>query len=168
MSRGVSGRLGQGKRRRPEGAMDTFELAISPVDDSWRYCVDVRAVVNGEPMPQCLDPFEFLPATQRGGRLPLFTCECGEFGCGGYYVDVECTPEAWVLRNAYVGSNPRPFMPFVCRIAWADVARAAGKVLDALRTAAERWPDTRVATDGGLRTMLVLEGTLAFPPSENG
>lgn len=35
------------------------------------------------------------------GRLPLFCCACGEITCGGSCVDIICTKDYWILKNAY-------------------------------------------------------------------
>ncbi len=70
-----------------------FALAHTPI------CVTVY--INDRRMPELLNVQEFFKSIQTSGCYPLFRCMCEEFGCGGYFMDVLCTPEAWVLKNRY-------------------------------------------------------------------
>src|SRR5918911_3209724 len=67
------------------------------------------AVVNGQELPEVLDIDVFFEALAGTGVLPLFTCTCGVFGCGGYYIGVARTAEAWIWRNRYAPDDaPNP------------------------------------------------------------
>lgn len=38
---------------------------------------------------------------KENGFYPLFTCECGEFYCSGYYVYIEIREDKWIVNNKY-------------------------------------------------------------------
>jgi len=45
---------------------------------------------------------EFFRSLLKPGKYPMFTCTCGIFGCGGYYVDVlhEETGVTWITEDS--------------------------------------------------------------------
>lgn len=102
-------------------------------------------------MPEWFEYCEFLGATQQSGRYALFTCSCGIFGCGGYWVDVECTEDAWVLRNGfapYDADEPEEqvlIFAFEYRIPWEQVVAAIAQIRAALLILLSRMPDRRAA-----------------------
>jgi hypothetical protein len=121
--------------------MDNLSIEIE-LSELSGYSMEVVAFVNGRRLPRCLDPCILVAATKETGRVPLFTCECGEFGCGGYWVDVEPTVEAWIWRNAYVG--PEPFLRFEYRIPWRQVDEAIDEIRSAMQRVQDVWPDAAI------------------------
>lgn len=79
-----------------------------------------------------------LPPFKARRRLPLFTCDCGTFGCGGYYVDVTLLPDALVWENAYspfAGSAHTPRVYSRREFPWPNVREVAGELIAAIYTA---------------------------------
>jgi len=77
--------------------MDELQLALTHEDSpAANDAIGVYATLtlNYAPLTYVLDIDQFFEAIALTSwspvRLPLFTCICGVFGCGGYYVDVEC------------------------------------------------------------------------------
>ncbi len=118
--------------------MDHFEIDVINHEyvlwcDAIEYWVYIK--INGTRMPYVLDNYVFFKtAIHTSGRLPLFTCGCGYFGCGGYYVDVECTDEAWILRNRYDPNTEELQQEFEYRISWEQVKQVADTIIAELRT----------------------------------
>ena len=134
--RGVSVRAeGKGDK-----CMDRLDVRISPfrIDESpfGGVVFTVTALVNGRTLPEWLDVDAFFGALAKDGRLPVFNCSCGVLGCGGYFVDVQITPDAWIWTNRY-HSEYASAAPFArCRFAfpWENVREVAGRLLATLRT----------------------------------
>lgn len=57
--------------------------------------------INDNDLPGILNVDKFFAIKQQNELVPLFTCGCGDFDCGGYYVNVSCTDIALILRNSY-------------------------------------------------------------------
>jgi hypothetical protein len=54
-----------------------------------------------------LDISEFLKSLTETGLRPLFTCKnCGTFGCGGYYVEIEHSEEYYIINGSYQYLRP--------------------------------------------------------------
>ena len=134
--------------------------------------------VNGRRMPNVFDLAAWFPAVAEDGLAPLFTCGCGVFGCSGYYVDIECAPDAWVWRNRYTPvadfilrrtfGDPIPWdrvrawlhtprddgssgilETFEYRFDWDAVDAITARLLGELRQFAARYPDRRLVSYGG-------------------
>jgi hypothetical protein len=118
--------------------MDDFTLKFDQIgsqpDGSLNVCA--RAVVNGKELPEVLGLCTMLSAIEKSGRYPLFYCTCGDFGCGGYWVDVECTKDAWIWRNGYYPADEDepeqqwPMYEFEYRIPWSQVRAAIAQTCD--------------------------------------
>ncbi len=114
--------------------------------------LSIKAVINGGAWPKKLDVDVFFDALTRDGRLPLFTCGCGVFECGGYYVDVSRTRAGWTWRNRYAPNNPEHadhatiLEPIEVHFSWANVRAAAGTLLAALQTLRHDTPTARLTT----------------------
>ena len=106
------------------------------------------AVVNGQELPEVLDIDVFFEALAGTGVLPLFTCTCGVFGCGGYYIGVVCTAEAWIWRNRYAPDDaPNPAHVIEVgelRFAWPEVRSVATDLLATLHTLQREKPGVRL------------------------
>ena len=42
---------------------------------------------------------------KENGFYSLFTCECGDFNCSGYYVYIEINQDKWIIKNKYNFEN---------------------------------------------------------------
>jgi hypothetical protein len=106
------------------------------------------AVVNGCALPEILDVDTFFQALTASGLLPLFTCDCGVFGCGGYYVGVTSTEVSWTWRARYApedAPNPEHLVDEgeYC-FAWAEVRAAAMGLLATLHELKRDKPGVRL------------------------
>jgi hypothetical protein len=83
--------------------MDRLVVTIGPAegvgDNEPTLGLYGAAVVNGQELPDVHDIDVFFEALTNSGPLPLFTCTCGVFGCGGYYIGVAHGADAWIWRN---------------------------------------------------------------------
>jgi hypothetical protein len=120
--------------------VDEFRLEreLQDQQDGRRIDFRFRAVINGKQLPEVFS-FCVLPdAIRKSGRYQLFTCTCGIFGCGGYWVDVECTKEAWIWKNGfYPADEDEPeeqwlMYEFDYRIPWSQVRVAMGQIREAI------------------------------------
>ncbi|MBV9689605.1 MAG: hypothetical protein JO202_07825 [Ktedonobacteraceae bacterium] len=116
----------------------------------------IEVLINGNEMPKVLDVETFFAIKQLNGLVPLFTCGCGEFGCGGYYVDVSCTDSALILRNSYHRLNRSLQSEFEYHLDWQQVRGIAQEILTYLEKMRERDPQAYVRTCEGGNNLLDL------------
>lgn len=93
----------------------------------------VEIYIDGKAWADILDIDEFFHAIEQSGRYPLFTCQCGCFGCSGYYVDVECAENEWILRNKFDPLSEEMVEESEYRISWRNIYTVATKLRDFIR-----------------------------------
>ncbi len=96
-------------------------------------------------MKDILDIDEFFHSIETKGIIPLFTCDCGVFGCGGYYVEVISEDEGLIFKNSY-----KPFEKpesnailenFEFHVSWEDVIFLGNQIIDVLEEIKGKWPE---------------------------
>lgn len=129
-------------------AWQWLEAAITNEESSIRGIgIFVELYVGDSKMDDILDIAVFFQAIKDGGRYPLFTCICGCFGCGGYYVDIECTDDAWIMKNKFHPHNKEVLVEeFEYHFPWARVYMVATQIKDHLLRIIEKHPRTLLAT----------------------
>jgi len=112
--------------------------------------VSATLMLNYAPLPYVLDINQFFEAvvliSWSPVRLPLFTCTCGVFGCGGYYVDVECTTQAWVLRNRYHPDTEELLEEMEYWLSWRQVHEVADELVTVLRAVHAHRPTAQLTS----------------------
>lgn len=116
--------------------MDQLSIEVRPEEakGQMREAIGLHAIarVNGLALPDILDVDAFFEALTDRGRLPLFTCECGDFGCGGAYVDISGTDAEWIWGNRYAPSDPeRAALMYAdqCCFSWTNARSVAIELL---------------------------------------
>jgi hypothetical protein len=152
--------------------MDELTVSISPAEPNGFlggvYFL-VTASVNGTPLFDYLDVDEFFksldPESGEGRRnaprkgaigvvtrwLPIFNCDCGVFGCGGYHVDVTLTRDALLWEGASPDPNAiAAGTAVVYSFPWRNVRDVAGELIAAIYTAQAQSPsgEVRYGTTG--------------------
>lgn len=94
--------------------------------------------VNGNDLPGILNVEAFFAIEQQNELVPLFTCGCGDFGCGGYYVNVCCTKTDLILRNGYHRFNHSLESEFEYHLDWQQVRSIAEEILTYLEKIYDR------------------------------
>lgn len=61
---------------------------LTPVVNE-RICLFVNDIRLNEDADEELVVTEFYNSLTHQGKFPMYTCSCGIFGCGGFYIDVE-------------------------------------------------------------------------------
>lgn len=78
------------------------------------------------------------------GYQPLFTCNCGDFGCGGYYVKVLHKDDGVRIINSYdprVNPSEESLRDnFEFEISWEDLYIISSSVYDYLIEIKEKYP----------------------------
>lgn len=107
-----------------------------------------------------LDIDEFFHAIEQSGRYPLFTCGCGCFGCSGYYVDVECAENEWILRNKYDPLSEEIVEESETRFSWRNVYTEATKIRDCIREICKEQGSELIASgvSGAFEANTLIEG----------
>lgn len=136
-----------------EIGMDRIKIAIEQeyVDDGAMF---ISVYINGSIMPNILDVEAFFAIKQQNGLVPLFTCGCGDFDCGGYYVNVSCTDTALVLHNSYHRFNRTLQSQFQYHLDWQEVRGVAEEILVYLQEIHKRNPQAYVTTGHGGENLL--------------
>jgi len=125
-----------------------IEVAITHHESHLKGIGIVAELYVGErKMEDILDIEVFFQAIESSGRYPLFTCDCGCFGCGGYYVDIECTEDAWIMRNKYHPHDEEELVEeFEYHFRWAHVYMVATQIKDYIIQVGETYPGTLLAS----------------------
>ncbi len=119
--------------------MDRIKITIEQelVDDGALF---IQVSINDNNLPGILDVERFFAIKQQDGLVPLFTCGCGDFGCGGYYVNVSCADTALILHNGYHRFNRSLEFEFEYHLDWQQVRDTAEEILSYLQKIQERNP----------------------------
>ena len=125
--------------------MDQIKITIEQeqIDDGAMF---VGVQINGNDMPGILNVEAFFAIKKDHERVPLFTCGCGDFDCGGYYVDVSCTDTAFILCNSYHRFNQSLESKFEYQLDWQQVGDIAEEILTYLEKIDERNPRAFITT----------------------
>ncbi len=125
--------------------MDRMKITIEQerVDDGALF---IQVYINGNDLPGILNVEEFFAVKQQNGFVPLFTCGCGDFDCGGYYTNVSCTDAALILRNGYHCFNRSLQAEFEYHLDWQQVRGIAEEILTFLQKLHARNPRAYVTT----------------------
>lgn len=95
-------------------------------------------------MEDILDVDVLFLAIQEQGYLPLFTCSCGNFSCGGYYVKVSHLDGGICFSNRYKPvDNPSEvdlIEPFECELPWKELYFVASEIYDKLIEISKSYP----------------------------
>ena len=125
--------------------MDQIEITIKQ-EGSDGGAMFVGVQINGNDMPGILNTEAFFAIKKDNKRVPLFTCGCGIFDCGGCYVNISCTDTAFILRNSYHRFNQTLESEFEYQLDWQQVRDIAGEILTYLEKIHERNPGVFITT----------------------
>lgn len=131
--------------------MDTLDISItheeSPASNG-SISVMIKVRINGKEMAEILDVDNFFESIGKRGMYPIFTCTCGVFECGGYYVFVDHSETSWVLKNSYSPADDpaksKIINTFEYHIPWEDVMKAGCKIIKFLLETHNKRPDYRI------------------------
>ena len=104
-----------------------------------------------ELMPDIVD-IDVLFSMAKGdeGYIPLFTCVCGSFGCGGYYIKVKHIDEGLILQNSYHPvNNPsedKLITPFEHEISWEDLYFILSEVIEYCLHLKKKYPNCGICS----------------------
>jgi len=59
----------------------------------------LELVLNDEVEQQTIEPYPLELSVQQDGSFPILNCTCGEWGCGGYWVDVKHDGDKIIWEN---------------------------------------------------------------------
>jgi hypothetical protein len=95
-------------------------------------------------MKYILDVDEFFKAMETPGISPLFTCSCGGFGCGGYFVKVIHDQTGVIFKNSYKPEGTLDDSNLIDRfefaVPWGDIKRMSEKILEIIAEIISKWP----------------------------
>jgi hypothetical protein len=99
---------------------------------------------EGQKMKDILDIDGLFMMIESEGFIPLFTCSCGSFGCGGYYINVSHNIDGLILNNKYKPvNNPTEndlFEIFQNDLSWEDLYFIASEVYEYISDLVEKHP----------------------------
>lgn len=104
----------------------------------------IEVEFEGQKMKDILDADSLFSMIESDGFIPLFTCRCGFFGCGGCYVKITHTPKGIVLNNTYKPvDNPTEkdlVNTFQSDLTWEDLYFIASDVYEYICGLVEKYP----------------------------
>ena len=106
----------------------------------------VQVAVSNMEFPDILDIDEFFQALKNSDHQvsPLFTCVCGSFGCGGYYLESEPQDKVWVWRNHYDPLEQQLIRKFQHAFSWEDIQRVARELVGVLEELQHMHPGAEI------------------------
>lgn len=119
--------------------MDRIKINIEQenVDNG---AIFIRVKINDNDLPGILNVEAFFAIKQENELVPLFTCGCGDFDCGGYYVNVSYADTALILRNSFHRFNQSLQSEFDYKLDWQQVRNVAQEILTYLEKIREDKP----------------------------
>jgi hypothetical protein len=122
-----------------------FDVQYHQKDSDFGVSLEVRVSVNAKLLPDILDVNEFYQSLLKSGQYPLFTCVCGDFGCSGYYVDIECTDLAWTVKNRYDPLDSAKLVEGIWYdIAWSQLEELVLHLSETIKAFRQQHPGTVV------------------------
>jgi len=95
-------------------------------------------------MPDIIDIDELFSIVSEDGYIPVFTCSCGSFGCGGYYIRIFKKDKGLVLKNSYRPvENPAErdiISTFQYEISWKELYALLREVYEKCREVRNAFP----------------------------
>ena len=128
--------------------MDRIKITIEQESEESE-AIFIGVQINGNDLPGILNVEAFFAIEQQNELVPLFTCGCGIFDCGGYYVNVSCTDTAFILRNGYHRFNQTLESEFEYHLDWQQVRNVAEEILTYLQKIHERNPGAYITSGYG-------------------
>lgn len=125
--------------------MDQMEITIEQ-EQFDNGAMFIQVYMNGNKLPGILNVEAFFAIEQENELVPLFTCGCGVFDCGGYYVNVFCTDTALILRNSYHRFHQTLESEFEYQLDWHQGRSIAEEILTYLEKLHERNPGAFITT----------------------
>ncbi|WP_312522686.1 hypothetical protein [Anaerospora sp.] len=108
----------------------------------------IEVEIKDVKMEDILDVDVLFLAIQEQGYLPLFTCSCGNFSCGGYYVKVSHLDGGICFSDRYKPvDNPSEadlIEPFECELSWKELYLVASEVYDKLIEISKSYPSYEI------------------------
>lgn len=97
-----------------------------------------------------LDINGLFSAAQYEGYQPIFTCSCGTFGCGGYYMSVSHLEKGITFRNLYKPVDAPTEADLIealeYELSWEDLYFMISEVYEKLAWLTEQYPDYDVCS----------------------
>ena len=113
----------------------TFDHEESPAAEKL-ISIFIEVEFEKNKMKDILNIDGLFSAVQKQGFQPLFTCSCGTFGCGGYYINVSHSDNEIVFRNIYkpVEEPNEAYLieAFECALSWEDLYFIVSEVYEKL------------------------------------
>ncbi|MHB8597250.1 MAG: hypothetical protein ACYDER_10605 [Ktedonobacteraceae bacterium] len=133
--------------------MDRIKIVIEQeqVDNGALF---IQGRINDTDLPGIFNVEAFFAIKESKGLVPLFTCGCGIFGCGGYFVNISCTDTALILQNSYHRFNRSLQAEFEYHLDWQQVSNIAQEIFSYLQKLYERNPQAYVTTGYGGENLL--------------
>ena len=112
------------------------------------YGIGVWVIVTGNKMefPDILHIDEFFQSLQNLDHhiAPIFTCTCGSFGCGGYYLDSKPQGKAWVWGNHFDPLTQQLIRESQHSILWEDARQVARELVEVLERVQHEYPGAEI------------------------
>jgi len=126
-----------------------FEHSESP-GDSRLMSIFIKVKFEDKQMKDILNIEGLFTSIVEDGFQPLFTCDCGNFGCGGYYVKFIHEEYGIRLINSYkpesIPSEENLMDTFEFEISWEDLYIMSSSVFDYICDIKEKNPEYDLCT----------------------
>ena len=110
----------------------------------------VEVEFEGHKMKDILNIEGLFSVFREQGYIPMFTCACGTFWCGGYYVKIEHLADGIVLKNGYKPvekpTENDVIQRFEYTLTWENLFIIANEILNKLIWLKHTYPDYDVCS----------------------
>lgn len=102
----------------------------------------IKLIFDGVEMADIVDIDGWYEAVLSEGKKPLFTCGCGNFGCGGYFMEVSHSAQGVRLKNKYHPLDENDLIEALdFEISWEDIFLIYTEIVDYLVEIRDRYPE---------------------------
>lgn len=107
------------------------------------YSIFAYLSIEGDSTDKILNIHQFFNLIVNDGVLPLFTCSCGDFECGGQFVEIEKIAEGFQLSKLFDRNNN--FMRTLdFKLSWDDMIIIGNEIIEAISEIDHKYPDVSI------------------------
>jgi len=120
------------------------------VGDSTLISFYIKVNFKDKDMQKIVDVDGLFSVINKQGFLPLFTCDCGNFSCGGYYIKVIHLEDGILFDNSYKPVNEpdetQLIETFEYKLSWIDLYNIASAVYAQINLINNKYPGFNICS----------------------
>ena len=107
------------------------------------YSIFAYLCIEGDNTDKILNIHQFYNLIENDGVLPLFTCSCGDFECGGQFVEIEKYDEGFQLRKLFDRNN-NFIKTLDFKLTWDDMIIIGNEIIETISEIEHKNSDIKI------------------------